>query len=129
MPGFGVAILEDGNYAVVDTDKPYLWATRDEAQDAADNLNERRALGAPGCVVNVIDAIGNCLEADASLIVSAGGEGVFHHIDSVDCASATLIVFCNDGNPYEVRVRRVTEADCEIDSDGIIPPPIVQAMN
>lgn len=52
------------------------------------------------------------------------GEGVFHHVDSVDEDSGTLIVFCTDGNPYEVRVRRVTEADVDIDNDGVLPGPI-----
>lgn len=72
--------------------------------------------------IEVIQAVANVLDGDAALRLDAGGEGVFEHVDSIDEASATLIVFCHDGNPYEVRVRRVTEADCATDPDGIIPP-------
>ncbi len=76
--------------------------------------------------IDVIQAIANLIEADTTLRVDAGGEGVFQAVDSVDVASATLIFLAWDGNPYEVRVRRVTEADCLIDNDGVIPEPITQ---
>ena len=56
------------------------------------------------------------------------GEGVFHRVDSVDESSGTLIVFCTDGNPYEVRVRRMTEADVDIDIDGVLPGPITPVV-
>lgn len=78
-----------------------------------------------GIMVEVIEAIGNCIGSDTTLAYTAGGEGIFEKIDSVDLASGTLIVFCNDGNPYEVRVRRVTEEDCAAtNGEGIIPPPL-----
>lgn len=77
-----------------------------------------------GIMVEVIDAIGNCIEADASLSYDAGGEGIFEKIDSVDTDTGTLIVICNDSNPYEVRVRRVTEEDCIANRDGVVPPPL-----
>ncbi len=75
-------------------------------------------------LIDVIQAIANVIEADTTLRVDAGGEGVFQAVDSIDVASGTLIFLAWDGRPYEVRVRRVTEADCLIDKDGVIPDAI-----
>ncbi len=74
--------------------------------------------------IEVIQAIANVIEADSTLSTTAGGEGVFTSVDSIDEGSATCIILCVDGMPYEVRVRRVTEADCLVDKDGVIPEPI-----
>ena len=74
--------------------------------------------------VEIIDAIANVIDADSCLSYDYGAEGVFDHVDSVDHNSATLIFFGKDGNPYEVRVRRMTEEDCLTDKDGIVPPPM-----
>jgi hypothetical protein len=75
--------------------------------------------------VEIIDAIANLIDADSMLSYDYGAEGIFDHVDSIDHASATLIFFGKDDNPYEVRVRRVTEDDCLTDKDGIVPPAVM----
>lgn len=70
--------------------------------------------------VSVLQAIANVISADSTLRYDAGGEGVFKQVDSMDPPSGTLIFIAASGDPFEIRVRRVTEADCDIDTDGVI---------
>jgi hypothetical protein len=79
--------------------------------------------------VEVITALANVIDADTTLAYDSGGEGVFARVDTIDPNSGTLIFFDVHGDPYEVRVRRVTEADCVGDKDGVVPPPITPNDN